>query len=266
MTSKGTGISILLVEDDPLLAATVRRSIEKWPEQPSVQTAETCMEAESAWLSLAPDFALIDYRLPDGFGTDVLQNIRQQGLQTPVVCMTAESEQIPEKVCRKLSITEVLGKPVDLRLLHQHFKNATERAESSSPQQSKYIGRFRQIRIPGMLSEERVQTILRAAAHELWVALELNEPQTLTNLSIDRIREWAASLSKRGGRLCILAKTDHSHELLDKSFSQNIDVFQDTERLQAQGMRLTGNAERKQILDISLMKRSAPEERPIQHA
>jgi two-component system response regulator MprA len=78
---------ILLVEDDQELRAVVRRSLEE--EGFAVSGAGTGAEAMNQISAEVPDALVIDVGLPDADGRDLCQALRAQGIQSPVLFLTA---------------------------------------------------------------------------------------------------------------------------------------------------------------------------------
>ncbi len=87
----GHEVSVLVVEDD----AMVRGWVELALARTEFRLAGTALTAAGA-LELAqrrhPDLLLVDYRLPDRAGTELVRELRRQGVQTPAVLMTANLE------------------------------------------------------------------------------------------------------------------------------------------------------------------------------
>jgi len=78
---------ILLVEDDQELRALVRRSLEE--EGFAVSSAGSGAEAVRRVSAERPAALVIDVGLPDTDGRDLCQALRAQGVQSPVVFLTA---------------------------------------------------------------------------------------------------------------------------------------------------------------------------------
>jgi two-component system response regulator MprA len=78
---------ILLVEDDAELRAVIRRSLEE--EGFTVTSAGTGAEAMQRVSADSPDAVVIDVGLPDADGRDLCQALRAQGIQSPILFLTA---------------------------------------------------------------------------------------------------------------------------------------------------------------------------------
>jgi DNA-binding NarL/FixJ family response regulator len=84
-------LSVLVVEDDAIVRAWVRLALEG-SEFRFAGEASTAAEAEALVRRRHPRLLLIDYRLPDRNGTDLLRDLRDGGLTAPAVLMTAGAE------------------------------------------------------------------------------------------------------------------------------------------------------------------------------
>lgn len=89
-TEEKKAMSILVVEDDPTVRTLVKAILEH--KGNSVSIAETAEEGEKLAFSDEFDMIVLDLRLPDGNGYDVCANIREQGIVTPVLVLSAEHE------------------------------------------------------------------------------------------------------------------------------------------------------------------------------
>lgn len=249
MTSEETGKSILLVEDEALLATTLRRQIERLFGTACVHTAETCAQAESAWTCLNPDVVLMDYRLPDGVGTDVVAAMRKRGYREPVICMTAESEQISGPLRTTLAIDLVLTKPVTAAALQAALASVRQTVTPSTRTDHR-IGRFRRIKLSKSLTAMRITRLLRAAQSERWIALDIGTLAHADDAALRGLCAWAGWLSSRGGRLCLLAQSPSVMQYFQTRIGTFVDVLNSPDRLLAQEHRLTGAAERRQLLKV----------------
>jgi two-component system response regulator YesN len=107
---------VLVVEDD----AVSRRAWEEmfgrrgW----EVHLAGTVAEGLDL-LNPAPDFLILDLRLPDGSGESILQKIREEGLTTRVAVTTGTDDAHQMRLIENLHPESLLQKPVNVAVLWQ---------------------------------------------------------------------------------------------------------------------------------------------------
>jgi DNA-binding NarL/FixJ family response regulator len=83
--------SVLLVEDDAMVSGWVRMALEG-SEFRIAGVAASAAEAMELAGRRHADVLLIDYRLPDGRGTELVRDLRRTGIAVPAVLMTANTE------------------------------------------------------------------------------------------------------------------------------------------------------------------------------
>ncbi len=84
-------VSVLLVEDDAMVRGWVRLSLQG-SEFRLAGEASSAVEALELAERRHPDLLLVDYRLPDRVGTELVRELRQQGVSAAAVLMTANNE------------------------------------------------------------------------------------------------------------------------------------------------------------------------------
>lgn len=87
----GRELSVLLVEDDPMVRGWLRLALEGSGFRLAGE-AESAAEVVDLWRRRRPQLLLVDYRLPDGRGTELIRDLRRLGVTTPAVLMTANLE------------------------------------------------------------------------------------------------------------------------------------------------------------------------------
>jgi DNA-binding NarL/FixJ family response regulator len=83
--------SVLVIDDDAMVRNWVKLALEG-SEFRVVGEAATGGEVAELVQRRAPEILLVDYRLPDSTGTELLRDLRLQGIALPAVLMTANAE------------------------------------------------------------------------------------------------------------------------------------------------------------------------------
>ena len=116
---------VLLVEDAAPLAAVYQQYLKK--ELIDLDFVETGQEAK-AWIAAnPPQLVLLDLRLPDMDGQEILQWIRKEGFPTAVVIITAHGSIDIAVEIMHLGADDFIEKPIDANRLKTTVKNQLER-------------------------------------------------------------------------------------------------------------------------------------------
>ncbi len=103
---------VLLVEDEPGLVMTLTdRLMAEGYEVESATDAPSGLEMAAAG---SFDAILLDVMLPGGNGMDVCRTLRQRGLQTPILMLTAKGQVVDKVVGLKLGADDYLVKPFEM--------------------------------------------------------------------------------------------------------------------------------------------------------
>jgi two-component system response regulator AtoC len=115
---------ILIVDDERLVRWSLRQKCEEW----GYQVIEA--EAGEPGLKVAhhesPDLVLLDVRLPDIGGLEVLDQLKKNGDARAVIMITADPQLDDVKAALKLGAFDFVGKPIDFDELNVTVKNALE--------------------------------------------------------------------------------------------------------------------------------------------
>jgi DNA-binding NtrC family response regulator len=115
---------VLIVDDEKLVRWSLRQKCEEW----GYYTLEA--ETGSAALKIArnesPDLVLLDVRLPDISGIQLLEQLKQSGVARAVIMITADPQLEDVKLALKLGAYDFIGKPLDFEELAVTVKNALE--------------------------------------------------------------------------------------------------------------------------------------------
>jgi DNA-binding NtrC family response regulator len=119
-----SGEKILIIEDEKLIRMTLRERLGR--EGYQVAEAGTGEEGLKSLEEDDADLVLLDYKLPDTNGVEVLRRIRELGRETAVILMTAFSTVTSAVEAIKLGAYDYLDKPVDHEALLTVMEKALE--------------------------------------------------------------------------------------------------------------------------------------------
>ena len=81
-------ITVLLVDDHELIREGLRRALEREPDVDVVAEAASVAEAIAVGCKLTPDVSIVDLRLPDGNGLEIVRALRAQSTEMGIVVLT----------------------------------------------------------------------------------------------------------------------------------------------------------------------------------
>jgi two-component system, NtrC family, response regulator AtoC len=118
---------ILLVEDETVFAKAVKKHLER--ANYKVELAGDLETARELYKSNSPDLVLLDMRLPDGSGLDLLSEIKTSISNTSVLVMSAYGELEDAVSAMKLGASDYLKKPIDLDELIINVEKVLDKSE-----------------------------------------------------------------------------------------------------------------------------------------
>jgi two-component system, response regulator RegA len=107
----GPDASLLIVDDDGPFLRRLARAMETRGFQ--VETAESVAEGVAKSKSHPPKYAVVDLRLGDGNGLDVIEAIRQRRDDTRIIVLTGYGNIATAVTAVKLGAVDYLAKPAD---------------------------------------------------------------------------------------------------------------------------------------------------------
>lgn len=120
---------VLVVEDDEKIAGQVAEYLVS--EGFQVEVATDGPAGLERWRSLRPDLVVLDWMLPGMSGIELLRQIRQSGA-TPVIMLTARSEETDKLLGLELGADDYLAKPFSLRELAARVRAVLRRVQPPS--------------------------------------------------------------------------------------------------------------------------------------
>lgn len=141
---------ILLVEDEPGLRMTLSDRLRTdGYEVDSAADGESGLQKAS---SGAFDVILLDVMLPGRNGFDICRDLRQQGIATPILMLTACGETVEKVLGLKLGADDYLIKPFETIELLARIEALLRRA-GRIPRESAGIARFGSVRVDFLRTE-----------------------------------------------------------------------------------------------------------------
>lgn len=136
---------LLLVEDEPGLVLTLTdRLVNEGFTVESARDGETGLERAT---SEGFDLIILDVMLPRKNGFDVCRDLRQRGVQTPVIMLTARGQIVDKVVGLKLGADDYLTKPFEMIELLARIEALLRRAPSAEPTVNAETYQFGQVRV-----------------------------------------------------------------------------------------------------------------------
>ncbi|MGA7242496.1 MAG: sigma-54 dependent transcriptional regulator [Terracidiphilus sp.] len=115
---------VMIVDDERLVRWSLRQKCEEWGY--TVIEAETGEQALRLAQRESPDLALLDVRLPDLTGIEVLDQLKKNGDARAVIMITADPQLDDVKASIKLGAYDFVGKPIDFDALRDVMESAIQ--------------------------------------------------------------------------------------------------------------------------------------------
>ena len=133
---------ILIIEDEAQMRSGLKDNLEF--EGYAVDVAEDGQIGLDKSLSKSYDLIILDVMLPKLSGFDVCKKIRERGIKTPIIMLTAKGEEIDKVLGLELGADDYVTKPFSLRELLARVKAILRRTDESTSkaQQKITIGKL----------------------------------------------------------------------------------------------------------------------------
>lgn len=125
---EGSDLKILIVDDEPDICELLKRYfiIKGY----TVNTASSGVEALNMIIedsNSTPDIILMDIRMPEMDGLELLQNVRKMDQELPIIMVTALDDTEIAVSAMKNGAFDYVTKPIDLKSLNANIENALEK-------------------------------------------------------------------------------------------------------------------------------------------
>ncbi len=117
---------VLIVDDEKLLRWSLSQKLKGW--NFSVNEAESGQKALLSAEEEAPDLVMLDVKLPDWKGTDLLNELKKKHPELPVIMMTAYGVIDDAVTAMRRGAYDYITKPINDSKLRNAIKNALETA------------------------------------------------------------------------------------------------------------------------------------------
>jgi len=118
---------VLIVDDDRATSAGMADVVEEWGYEAEV--ADTMKAGWNSVSRLVPDVAIVDLKLPDGSGLDLLHRIKETYPDVSVVILTGHATVDSAVKALKVGAEDYVTKPVDLPRLQVILKTVEDKQE-----------------------------------------------------------------------------------------------------------------------------------------
>jgi len=131
MTMGAPSARVLLVEDEPGLVLTISDRLKSEGYEVGVaqdQPLGFTLATQNRW-----DLMLLDVMLPGGSGFDLVRDIRDRGVDTPIIMLTARGEIVDRVLGLKLGADDYLTKPFSYIVLAARLRALLRRGAVPRP-------------------------------------------------------------------------------------------------------------------------------------
>lgn len=124
-------IKTLLIEDDPTFVLTLDKYLTKLGHE--VSSCSRVSEGEKILTENSFDLVLLDYRLPDGTGMEILEFLNRSQIKLPVIVMTSFSDLQTAVKLMKMGAGDYITKPVNPEELKMRIEEILKKEKQSGP-------------------------------------------------------------------------------------------------------------------------------------
>ncbi len=128
-----THYSILIIDDEANQRLMLEQALRSFDADWIIATAANGSEALALVSSQPPDLIITDYNMPGMNGLDVIAQVRNQGLSSRIILMTAYSSAEISEAAERLHVDHYLTKPVPVAQLRRLAADALQMSSEKDP-------------------------------------------------------------------------------------------------------------------------------------
>ncbi len=172
---------ILVVDDEKLIRWTLRQKLTEWNFE--VLEAEDGKSALRLNEEEIPDLVMLDVKLPDKKGTDLLKEFKKQWPDLPIIMITAFGVIEDAVLAMKRGAYDFITKPLDFTKLQSIVKNALETASLKKEiayykEKEKKAFNMGQVVVSSKLMQQVLEMVEKIAMSEASIVLLMGESGT----------------------------------------------------------------------------------------
>lgn len=129
---------VLIIEDDPAMLRGLKDNFEF--EGYRVQTATDGEAGLDAAMKARPDLLVLDLMLPKVNGYEICRHLREEGLEMPILMLTAKGQESDIVLGLKLGADDYMTKPFSIRELLARAEALLRRGQRTVPEEVHEFG------------------------------------------------------------------------------------------------------------------------------
>lgn len=172
---------ILFIEDEAGLVMTIKDRLTE--EGYEVETSQNGDEGFETALNGSFDVIILDLMLPGKGGLDICKDLRQQGVETPIIMLTAKGQVVDKVLGLKLGADDYMQKPFEMMELLARIEVQLRKKQSKESKQALNTVTFSDVQVDLKKMKIRKgdeEVVLSAKEFQLLKFLVENEGGILT--------------------------------------------------------------------------------------
>lgn len=130
---------ILIVDDDPEILDLLSKYLRSQGFE--ITQATSVADFKSKLSASTPDMVVLDIMLPDGSGLETCRDLRLAGMKTPIILLTAVTEDVDRILGLEFGADDYIGKPFNPRELVARIRAVLRRVgDTPPPREEEYSG------------------------------------------------------------------------------------------------------------------------------